>query len=126
MIGLGLQDGWRPAGVGLISGVFELEPLIGTSINDAVQLDLTQARRNSPMLQDLAGFPPAVLAWGDNETDEFKRQSQSMCQLLSTAGTAATAIEIADRNHFDVVLDLCDRDTPLGAAIAAMMNHKPA
>jgi len=123
MVALGLDDGWRPAGVGLISGVFELEPLIGTSINDAVQLDLAAAHRNSPMLQDLADFPPALLAWGDNETDEFKRQSRSFSRLLRGAGTASVEMEIADRNHFDVVFDLCDAATTLGAEMAALVNR---
>ena len=126
MVGLGLDDGWRPAGVGLISGVFELEPLIGTSINDAVQLDQDEAVRNSPMLKDLTGFPPALLAWGDNETDEFKRQSRSFRQLLDEAGTTATDMEIVERNHFDVVLDLCDTASPLGAAIAQLVNRTTA
>lgn len=117
MVGLGAPDGWRPAAVGLISGVFELEPLIGTNINDAVGLDVAAAHRNSPMLADLADFPPAVLAYGDNETSQFKSQSTAFAQRLDQAGTAVSLIEIADRNHFDVVNELCDPHTPLGRRI---------
>lgn len=117
MVGLGAPDGWRPAGVGLISGIFELEPLIGTSINDAVGLDVTDAHRNSPMLADLAGFPPAVLAYGDNETHQFKLQSEEFADRLHRAGSAVTITEIVDRNHFDVVVELCDAETPLGQLV---------
>jgi len=125
MMGLGLDDGWRPAAVVSVSGIFELEPLIGTSINEAVGLDTHAARRNSPMLADLAGFPPSVLAWGQIETDEFKRQSRHFASLLTTAGTSASTVEVAARNHFNVVHDLCDRQTILGAIVHELIETQP-
>ena len=112
MVGLG--PGWRPAATVLVSGVFDLEPLIDTYINDAVGLDLLAAQRNSPALAELASFPPTVIAYGDNETAEFKRQSNEFASLLRTAGTEVTTIEVPGRNHFDVILDLCDPATVLG------------
>ena len=117
MVGLGTDDGWRPAAVGLLSGVFELEPLIGTDINTKVGIDLPVAKRNSPMLAELAGFPSALIAWGDIETEEFKLQSRAFGHLLSGQGTPVSLLEVADRNHFDVVLDLCTPRTPLGDAM---------
>ncbi len=122
MLGLGAPDGWRPAAVGLLSGIFELEPLIGTDINAAVGLDVESARRNSPMLAALDGFPPALIAWGDNETSEFKLQSQAFGARLSAAGVPVSTLEVPDRNHFDVVLDLCDDTKPLGAATIALVD----
>lgn len=123
MMGLGLADGWRPAAVVPVSGIFELEPLIGTSINEAVGLDLEAARRNSPMLAELAGFPPTVIAWGDNETDEFKRQSRHFASLLAAQGTAVETLEVEARNHFDVVLDLCNPEAALGNAVADLVDR---
>ena len=89
-----------------MSGIFELEPLIGTSINDAVGLDVERARANSPLLQDLSGFPPSVVAFGDNEPDEFKRQSRALVDRLRAAGRPTVEVEVAGRNHFDVVHDI--------------------
>ncbi len=106
MTALRLAPELRPAAVICVSGIYELEPLIGTSINDAVGLDVDQARANSPLLQDLAGFPPAVVAYGDNETAEFKRQSRALVDRLAAAGRPVTEIEVAGRNHFDVVFDI--------------------
>ena len=96
----------RPAAVVLMSGVYDLEPLVATPINDAVGLDVAAAHRNSPARLDLIGFPPAVIAWGDNEPDEFKGQSRHFADLLRTAGTDVAEIEVAGRNHFDVVFDI--------------------
>lgn len=111
------------AAVVLVSGVYELEPLIGTSVNEALGLDEATARACSPLGFDLAGFPPTVVAWGDNETDEFKRQSLAFADRLQAAGTATSVIEIPDRNHFDVIVDLATPGTALGDAVGALVDQ---
>ena len=122
--------GWRPKAMVLVSGIYELEPLLGTYINDALALDLPAAKRNSPVLLPLAGAPRAHIVHGDNETDEFKRQSADMHHRLRSVGVDATLQEIADRNHFDVILDLARRGEDLGEAVldllAAPVNAKEA
>ena len=107
----------------LVSGVYELEPLIGTSINDALGLDEATARACSPLGLDLAGFPPTLVAYGDDETDEFKRQSQAFADRLQAAGTVTSVIEIPDRNHFDVIVDLATPGTALGDAVSALVDQ---
>ncbi len=105
----------------LVSGVFDLEPLVGTSINDALGLDAAEARRASPLHADLGAFPPAVVAFGDNETSEFKAQSAVFASAIG-----ADAIEIAHRNHFDVILDLATPGTALGDAVSALVTRAPS
>ena len=117
MVGLESADAWRPAAIALVSGVYELEPLIGLSINEAVQLDTTSAHRNSPIFADLEGVPPTLIAYGHNETAEFKAQSDALGERLIQAGVDVVNIEIPERNHFDIVFDLCDEDSLLGAEI---------
>lgn len=111
------------AGVVLVSGIYELEPLLTTSINDRLGLDAAAAGRNSPLRLDLAGFPPAVLAYGDNETEEFKAQTDVLARRLRDAGVPATAIEVQNRNHFDVVLAIAEPGVDLGDAVAALIDR---
>jgi arylformamidase len=106
----------------LVSGIYEVEPLVGTSINAALGLDAPAARAVSPALADLRGFPPAVVCWGAVETGEFKRQGRDFAAALRQAGSACRAFEVPGRNHFDVVLDLADPSTPLGAATLALVR----
>lgn len=106
----------------LVSGVFELEPLVGTGINTALGLDAAQARSVSPALLPLAGFPDVLLAFGDNETGEFKRQTQHFARDLLAAGASAETLEIAGRNHFDVILDLANSHTDLGARTLSLLQ----
>ena len=117
MATLQLPSELRPAGLILLSGVYDLEPLLGTYINDAVRMDATCARLNSPAFHDLSNFPHCVLAWGDNETDEFKRQSLHMAELLRKAGRPVDTLEVPGRNHFDVVFDL-KPDARLGGFVS--------
>lgn len=121
MVCLHLRGDLRPAAAVLVSGIFELEPLIGTYINDPLGLDPASARRNSPAHQRLADFPPALIAWGAFETDEFKRQSLAFAQKLQSAGTDVDALQIEDRNHFDIIEDIANT-SPLGLQTAELVR----
>ena len=103
-----------PRAAVLVSGLYTLEPLIGTSVNAALGLDTAAARAQSPLLHTLAGFPTALLCWGEIETRSFKAQSADFTAALRRAGTPCSSFEVPARNHFDVILDLADPGTSLG------------
>jgi arylformamidase len=106
----------------LVSGIFELEPLVGTSINCALALNPASAQQSSPALCPLVGFPETLVCWGAVETDEFKRQSRDFAASLRAAGAHCETIEVPQRNHFDVILDIADASTRLGAATFSLFN----
>ena len=112
-----LPDG-TIAGLVLIGGVFDLRPIAHTSINDALGLDEAQAARLS--VTPRPGLPPAVIVWGVDETDEFRRQSRELVSAWRAAGDDATGIEVEGRHHFDLPLDLGDAATVLGSATLAL------
>ena len=101
----------------LVSGIYELEPLIGTSINNALKLNKNEAKQNSPIYKDLNNFPPTLIVYGENETLEFKRQSNAFANKLFDSLCKIKIIEINKRNHFDVILELTDKKTPLGKEV---------
>ncbi|MEZ5417114.1 MAG: alpha/beta hydrolase [Vicinamibacterales bacterium] len=102
-------------GIVPVSGVFDVAPLIGTPINQALHLTASDAHVLD-LLSPGRRFCPAVVAWGEVETAAFKTQSRAFAALVEAAGTPCTAMEVPGRNHFDVVLDLGDDATPLFAA----------
>ncbi len=104
----------------LVSGIYALEPLVGTTINTALALEPASAQQMSPALLPLRGFPKTLLCWGAVETEEFKRQSRDFAHALGTAGTPCESFEVPQRNHFDVILDLTDASTRLGAATLSL------
>jgi arylformamidase len=123
--------GWQPTDQGhafavraavLVSGIYALEPLMGTTINTALQMDAQTAQEQSPALLPLAGFPQTLVCWGAIETEEFKRQSRHFSRALTDTGTACEIFEVTQRNHFDVILDLTNVDTPLGRKTLALLG----
>jgi arylformamidase len=112
-------------GAVLVSGIYELEPLIGTSINIALNLHTQDARSNSPSLVQRKPFPRTILSWGEIETDEFKRQSADFARVLANEGVQVELLEVAARNHFDVILDLTNSHTPLGTKTLALFDERP-
>ncbi|MFM7819535.1 MAG: alpha/beta hydrolase, partial [Actinomycetota bacterium] len=87
-------------------GIFDLEPITRTSVNDAVRLTPETARALSPIYRlELAADTPMTVIWGENETNEFKRQSREYVDKWSTVKSHMPAIgrEIPSRNHFDIL-----------------------
>jgi hypothetical protein len=91
---------------------------------DALGLVAESAGQVSPAMFPLAGFPPTVVVWGAVETREFKRQSRGFANLLTLAATPCDAFEIPARNHFDVILDLADPSTAMGARTLSLFAAK--
>ncbi len=93
----------------LVSGIYDLEPIVKTSVNDATQLNADSAKRLSPInLVSQASNTPITVIWGENETDEFKRQSRDFAASWAQEKTHEQIVicEISKRNHFDVLYDL--------------------
>jgi arylformamidase len=100
------------AGGTAISGAFDLEPLLGTSMNRDWKLGPDEARALSPVHWTL---PEGVIfdaVVGSLESDEFKRQSR----MLSDAWGVRYA-EVTDANHFTVLDPLSDPDSAMVARL---------
>lgn len=112
-----------PAAAVLVSGIYDLAPLVGTGINDALGLAPDSAAAVSPLRFGLQGFPRVVVCWGEIETDVFKQQSRAFAMAIRDAGSApAQVCELAGRNHFDVILDLARAGTVLGEATLHLLR----
>ena len=112
-------------GIVPVSGVYDVTPLIGTSVNDALRLDAATAA-TLDLLAPGRRFCPAVVAWGEIETSEFKRQSRAFAARLAAEDTPCMSLEIPGRNHFDVILDLGDAHSTLFAAARRLFAASPA
>jgi arylformamidase len=98
----------------LVSGVFDLRPLVRTSVNDLLGMDEGVAAAVSPRLLPVVGRQDVTVAWGDNDTEAFAQQSRSYAAHLADAGVRVSSFECVGRHHFDIVDDLVDPDTELG------------
>ncbi len=100
-----------------ISGVFDLTPLIGISVNQDLRLDAEEVRRASPAFWPLAPGRTFDAVVGALESSEFKRQSQLIVQAWQQG--AAAYQEVAGTNHFTVIEPLAD---PKSAMVARLVE----
>lgn len=100
-----------------ISGVFELEPLLGTTIGQALKLSPEAARALSPRFQDPADGALHVVV-GGAESDEFRRQSRDFADAWG-----GTLDEIPGANHFTVLDPLTDPDSALSTRAVEMARR---
>lgn len=103
-----------------ISGLFELEPLVGTTINTPLRMDIAEARRLSPIgLKPNAGTHHTAFV-GGAESAEYLRQSRTITEIWGKAGCQTAYAEIAGANHFTVVDGLAEARSELTDALVAL------
>ncbi len=102
-----------------ISGVFEVEPLVPTSLNEALRLTPEAARYVSLLDADLprSGLE-LVCAVGGAESPEFIRQSRDCAAAWAKKGAKTSVLEVPGANHFTVMDEMTRAGSPLLAAIA--------
>jgi arylformamidase len=96
-----------------ISGLFDLGPLVGTSINNAMHLDATAARAASPLFWPAPARGSLDAVVGGNESAEYFRQSRSMVEAWGAAGIATRFGTVAGANHFTAIAPLADPQSPM-------------
>ncbi len=69
-----------------ISGVFDLEPLVNTYVNDPLKLTVDDAKDLSPLYHIPTESCPLVVTYGENETEEFKRLTHEYMDACLRAG----------------------------------------
>jgi arylformamidase len=91
-----------------ISGLFDLVPLVETSINKALRLDTESARSASPLFwkAPTRGSLDAVV--GENESTEYFRQSSTVVERWGAAGLATRFGTVHGANHFTAIAPLAD------------------
>jgi len=102
-----------------ISGVHDLRPLTKTRLNKALQLDMSAAAAESPVLKTpRAGVE--FLAWvGADERPEFLRQTSLLGNIWRGAHAKTGCVQATGHHHFSVIDDLTEANSPLTTALTA-------
>ncbi|WP_191906699.1 alpha/beta hydrolase [Microbacterium lushaniae] len=94
------------AGALPVSGVFDLRPLVHTFLNTDLHLDEGAADSLS-VLSTPPVVPSLVVAYGNDETPEFERQSIDFAAMVSSSGHPVEVV-VRENNHFDILESLAD------------------
>lgn len=107
-----------------ISGVFDLPPLVTTSINEALKLDVARARAASVTNWAApAKDRTLVAAVGGDESQELIRQSLAIAGNWSRAGLKAECVVVPATNHFTIVEELTLPESAMVARIAGLCGR---
>jgi arylformamidase len=123
-----LATDWRSLGVPAdlvrsayaISGLFDLKPLVATTVNTALGMVEHEAERLSP----LRWTPPAGKVFdavvGADESAEYLRQSTAIVEAWGRGGVATRFEAVAGANHFTVIAPLSDPNSAMTQRIASL------
>lgn len=107
-------------GVISLSGVFDVTPLLKTSVNTELRLtEKTAAPLNLISTRPIANAKLA-LAVGALESDEFHRQSSDLAK--SWSHLAPELIDVPEKNHYTIVESLADRGGVLHSLACTMLS----
>ena len=136
-----IQPGWQVA-YGLpdiavrtalpVSGLFHLGPIARCHPQAWLSLSGEDVLHLSPLLKPpvrpAASHMRITVALAASEAEGFKRQSMAYHEALLAAGVSSSLLEIAGRNHFDVVLDLADPQSQLARTLLDLVtsDHQTA
>ena len=91
-----------------ISGLFDLPPLVETSVNKALGLDQAAAKAASPLFWKPPSHGSLDAVVGQLESAEYFRQSRSIVDLWGKGGIAARFGSVSGANHFTAIAPLAD------------------
>ena len=114
-----LSEG-RAASAVAISGVFELSPLIPTSLNRALGMDAAEAEVLSPSHWPAPKGAVLDCVVGAGESSEFIRQSRDMAESWGQQGTETRFEALDGLDHFTVLDPLFDPASDLIGRIAEL------
>ena len=98
-----------------ISGIYDLEPVRLSYVNDKLGLSPSDVPLLSPALLPLSP-KPMVIAYGQSELSELQVQSQAFFAARTAAGLPGQLLALPDLNHFTILPAMASEGGPLALA----------
>jgi arylformamidase len=86
-----------------ISGIYDLEPIRHSYLNEKLGLDEAMSRRNSPMMRAEAANKPLALTVGVAELPLLRKQTADFAGHRARYGLPVAYEEIPGANHFTIM-----------------------
>lgn len=109
-------------GLTVASGPYDLEPVRLSARNEYLYLDEDAAKLLTPQTHLRPGLPPAIIAWGGCELDEFQRQGVTLADAWEREGMAVQRLFFQEKNHFEMGSEYMNLKSPLFKALLAQIK----
>jgi arylformamidase len=111
------------AGAILVTGIYDLRPVLRIPVNEEVRLSADDALALSPQFLPLRCRVPAIVAVGGAEPPLWIEQSRRFAAKLSATGADVRLMEIPGLHHFSITQSLSDSNAPLTRAILDLVHR---
>ncbi|CAF2748805.1 unnamed protein product [Rotaria sp. Silwood2] len=113
----------------LISGVFDLIPLVSTYVNKPLNMTISTAKNQSPLHRDSNDYwsalkhVPILCIDAQHDAPSFHDQNRQYGSYLQKIGFDNVKImQLDNYDHFDLIEQLDNKDQPLTAMILTLIN----
>ena len=89
-----------------ISGIYDLEPIRHSYLDEKLKLDEAMSRRNSPMMQPGGPLKPLSLVVGSAELPLLRKQTADFAGHRARYGLPVTYEEIPGADHFTIMHEM--------------------
>jgi arylformamidase len=104
-----------------ISGLFDLEPIRLSYLNEPLKMNIDEAGANSPQHLPLPAIPMTI-AFGDAELPELVRQSKEYAAALRKGGRPARELALSGEDHFSILEQLAQPSGTLALEVARLAD----
>ncbi|XP_006824641.1 kynurenine formamidase-like [Saccoglossus kowalevskii] len=116
-------------GLLLVSGVFDLQPIVKTYVNEPLNLDEAEAIRLSPLCHIKEAclhskHCKVIVSVGEHDSPSFRTQSREYAKLLKDVGFDIKFKEVEDKDHYNVVHDLVYDNYSLTQDFLKLVNSR--
>ncbi|WP_424810490.1 alpha/beta hydrolase [Roseococcus sp. YIM B11640] len=112
-------------GVLPISGIFDLAPMLLTSINHESRITAEEAVTLSPALKSCFRGRRYWVVAGAGETEDFIAQTQRFGAMMEAACPGSGTTLVPGRHHFDIFEDFADPASPVFREALALITSMP-
>jgi len=110
-------------GLFALSGLYDLEPIRLSSVNDTIAMDEASSVRNAPLQMAPARASRLVISTGEREQEEFHRQQRAYAAAWRAWGGDVSEIESPGDDHFSILLQLTHGEAPLSRSLVDLLFH---
>ncbi|KAI2658929.1 Kynurenine formamidase [Labeo rohita] len=99
----------------LVSGIYDLQPILSTYVNEPLKMTEEVALRNSPshflsQLKLSSASCDIIVAVAQNDSPEFRKQSEEYFKALESAGLKVSFEDVPNTDHFNIIEQLVDEN----------------
>ncbi|CAL8332227.1 unnamed protein product [Merluccius merluccius] len=111
----------------LVSGIYDLLPILSTDVNEPLKMTEEVALRNSPMklVPEVKLSSPnchIVVAVAEHDSPEFRNQSEEYYKDLKKSGLNVILEDVPNTDHFNIIEEMTDGEYHLTQLLFKMMG----